>query len=249
MTESEWLQCADPNKLYMDRFATVPKPMRKLRLFACGCCRQIWEDITDPRCRLAVEVAEGYVDGLATDEQLDAGADSVEAACDEIVRGDPQGVKQTAAHAAEMALRAPSDVAHPVAYVMTHRARETGKYATLRSGHFPRISALIRAVCGIPYGDYNREFNRNLAILADLFRDVFGNPYRLHTAHPSWLTTAVKSVAQGIYDERAFERLGILADALEKAGCDDIEFLDHCRRAQVHVRGCWVLDLLLDKQP
>src|SRR5439155_24569283 len=59
--------------------------------------------------------------------------------------------------------------------------------------------------------------------------------------------TVVK-LAQGIYDDRAFARLPILADALEEAGCMDTEILDHCRRAREHVRGCWVLDLLLGKE-
>jgi hypothetical protein len=68
---------------------------------------------------------------------------------------------------------------------------------------------------------------------------------------PSWLAwndgTVVK-LAQGIYDDRAFDRLPVLADALEEAGCDDADILDHCRRPGEHVRGCWVVDLLLGKK-
>jgi hypothetical protein len=55
-------------------------------------------------------------------------------------------------------------------------------------------------------------------------------------------------LAQGIYDERAFERLPILADALEDAGCTDAAILVHCRGPGPHVRGCWVVDLILGKQ-
>ena len=52
-------------------------------------------------------------------------------------------------------------------------------------------------------------------------------------------------LARAAYDERAFERLPVLADALEDAGCGDAEILDHLRAPKLHARGCWVLDLLL----
>jgi hypothetical protein len=58
----------------------------------------------------------------------------------------------------------------------------------------------------------------------------------------------VARLARGIYDDRAFDRLPILADALEDAGCHDTAILDHCRQPGPHVRGCWVVDLLLGKE-
>jgi hypothetical protein len=67
------------------------------------------------------------------------------------------------------------------------------------------------------------------------------------TMNPAWLTSAVVSLAAGIYTDRAFDRLPILADALEDAGCDRAEVLDHCRGTGPHARGCWVVDLLLGK--
>jgi hypothetical protein len=70
-------------------------------------------------------------------------------------------------------------------------------------------------------------------------------------AEPSWLAWndgTVPRIAQDIYDEWAFDRLPILADALEDAGCDNADILAHCRQAGEHVRGCWVVDLLLDKR-
>jgi hypothetical protein len=83
---------------------------------------------------------------------------------------------------------------------------------------------------------------------AHLLREVIGNPFRPVTVHPSWLArndgTVVK-LAQAINDERAFNRLLILADALEEAGCTDFDILAHCRSPGPHVRGCWVIDLLL----
>jgi hypothetical protein len=55
-------------------------------------------------------------------------------------------------------------------------------------------------------------------------------------------------LAQAIYDDRAFDRLPILADALEEAGCTDADILNHCRRPGEHVRGCWAIDLVLGKR-
>ncbi|MBL8793030.1 MAG: hypothetical protein JNM56_03935 [Planctomycetia bacterium] len=82
----------------------------------------------------------------------------------------------------------------------------------------------------------------------NLIRDLFGNPFRPVSVHPAWLTSTVTSLAQGIYDERTFDCLPILADALEDAGCDNADILNHCRQPGEHVRGCWVLDLLLAKE-
>jgi hypothetical protein len=80
-----------------------------------------------------------------------------------------------------------------------------------------------------------------------VIRDVFGNPFRPTTVDPSWLTTNVGQLARFIYDSRAFDRLPLLGDALEDAGCDDATILSHCRTPGEHVRGCWVVDLLLGK--
>ena len=81
--------------------------------------------------------------------------------------------------------------------------------------------------------------------LADSIRDIFGNPFCPAALDRVWLTTDVIALARGIYAERAFDRMPILADALQDAGCDNAEVLDHCRGPGPHVRGCWVVDLLL----
>jgi hypothetical protein len=80
---------------------------------------------------------------------------------------------------------------------------------------------------------------------AALVREIFGYPCRAWTVDPRWLTSTVVALAQAIYDDRAFERMPILADALEDAGCINTEILAHCRGPGPHVRGCWVVDLLL----
>jgi hypothetical protein len=89
------------------------------------------------------------------------------------------------------------------------------------------------------------------AELCALFRDVFGNPFHAITVPAPWLAAAdgaAAKVARGIYEDRAFDRLPILADALEEAGCTREAILSHCRGPGPHVRGCWVVDLVLGKE-
>jgi hypothetical protein len=78
-------------------------------------------------------------------------------------------------------------------------------------------------------------------------RDLYGNPFRPVTIEPRWLTSNVVDLSRTIYDERDFDRLPILADALMDAGCADESILSHCRSEGPHVRGCWVVDLVLGK--
>src|SRR5262249_8541137 len=81
---------------------------------------------------------------------------------------------------------------------------------------------------------------------AALLRDIFGNPFRPvaidRTIHRPDGTVAL--FAEAVYDDRTFDRLPILADALEEAGCTDAAILEHCRGPGPHVRGCWVVDLV-----
>ena len=84
-----------------------------------------------------------------------------------------------------------------------------------------------------------------------LLREVFGNPFGPLTIDPLWLAWnggTVTTLAQSIYDDRAFDRLPIMADALEEAGCTNADILAHCRQPGEHVRGCWVVDLILGKE-
>jgi hypothetical protein len=84
--------------------------------------------------------------------------------------------------------------------------------------------------------------------LANLLRDIFGNPFRPVTFSPSWRTDTAVSLARQMYDARDFSAMPILADALQDAGCDDDDILTHCRGPAPHVRGCWVCDLVLGKE-
>ena len=86
-----------------------------------------------------------------------------------------------------------------------------------------------------------------LRLQCDLVRCVFGNPFRPVVPDPVWLTSDVVLLASGVYEEKAFDRLPILADALQDAGCDNHDVLQHCRGVGPHTRGCWVVDLVLGK--
>lgn len=85
------------------------------------------------------------------------------------------------------------------------------------------------------------------AVQAALLRDIFGNPFRSATFSPSWRTDTVVAIAAQMYESRCFDAMSVLADALMDAGCDNEDILNHCRAYGSHVRGCWVVDLILGK--
>jgi hypothetical protein len=105
----------------------------------------------------------------------------------------------------------------------------------------PDILYRLRKVSGAPSStEEYREHSR-------LLRDIFGNPFRPVAIDPRWLTASVLDLARAIYDGRAFEHMPILADALMDAGCGNEDIINHCRGDGPHVRGCWVVDLILGK--
>jgi hypothetical protein len=83
---------------------------------------------------------------------------------------------------------------------------------------------------------------------AGLLRCLFGNPFRPVSLDPGWLMPTVRQVTQAIYDERRFTEMGILADALEEAGCTDASLLGHCRQGGEHACGCFALDRVLGRR-
>lgn len=82
---------------------------------------------------------------------------------------------------------------------------------------------------------------------ADLVREIIGNPFRPVTFRAEWRTEAAVGIAAQMYDSREFGNMPVLADALQDAGCEDADVLAHCRDGGTHVRGCWVVDLVLGK--
>ncbi|VTU01523.1 Uncharacterized protein (Fragment) OS=uncultured bacterium PE=4 SV=1 [Gemmataceae bacterium] len=85
--------------------------------------------------------------------------------------------------------------------------------------------------------------------IIDLMHEVIGNPFWPVVFSSKWRTSTAVAIAQGMYESRDFGAMPILADALQDAGCDSDDVLDHCRDPErVHVRGCWVVDLVLGKE-
>jgi hypothetical protein len=223
MTEAEWLASDDPTPmLALGRRETGD---RKLRLFAVACCRRIWPLIRRQQWRRAVEAAEGVADRTVSEQQRRV-----------IQSATFQALKEHRRHSpAYSALRA----ARVTYYCLEKRIRPS-KVMTVAVG-------AASGKCEARGKLWARRYHREKAATAHLLRDVFGNPFRPVTADPAWLTSTVVSLAQTIYEERAFDRLPILADALEDAGCDSAEVLAHCRGEGPHVRGCWAIDMLLGK--
>jgi hypothetical protein len=118
----------------------------------------------------------------------------------------------------------------------------------VRLGH----AAMQEAYGGGRFPDYisvgDRAYQAERSAQSALVRDIFGNPFRPVAFNPRWRTADVLGLARGIYEERAFDRLPLLADALMDAGCDPDDILTHCRSEGPHVRGCWVVDLVLGKE-
>ena len=105
----------------------------------------------------------------------------------------------------------------------------------------------LRNTVNAPYSWVERA-QEAIIVQAALFRDIFGNPFRPVVFSPAWRTDTAVSLARGMYESRDFGAMPILADALQDAGCDNDDILNHCRDPkQVHVCGCWVVDLVLGK--
>lgn len=118
--------------------------------------------------------------------------------------------------------------------------------AVARVAFVPKWVALLgrQALAGSTESDATER-----AAQADLLRDIFGNPFRPATFSLEWRTDTAVTIARTMYDSRDFSAMPILADALQDAGCDSEDILSHCRDTSLtHVRGCWVVDLVLGMQ-
>jgi hypothetical protein len=191
---------------------------RKLRLFAVACCRTIWHLLPDECSKQAVTIADLFADGLATREKLAAARIGAEVVV---------GLGRTAARGA--ARVAVDDAAHSAWCAYRCAAWSKGKHISSPKAYRAVVSDALK--------------DQTL-----LLRDTISNPFRPVALDPAWLTPAVVQMAQVIYEDRTFNRLPELADALQESGCDNEEILSHCRQPGEHVRGCWVLDLVLGKE-
>jgi hypothetical protein len=221
MTEEQWLTEDHPRAML--EWLRGKASDRKLRLFAVACARR--SSMAVPEDALAV--AERHADGLATEGELAAVAEAV--------------ARSTAP------LLTPE---HRRSMWGNEDAGEAWVAESFAMRHAP--SAALAAVEGVIQAEYHSldgegEVWRRYDAGATM-REIIGNPFRPVVVPAAWLTRTVVSLAGAVYEERAFDRLPILADALEDAGCTDQAILNHSRGPGPHVRGCWVVDLLLGKQ-
>jgi hypothetical protein len=227
MTEEGWLKAIDPGPML--QFLKGRMSDRKLRLFACGCCRRIWDLITDKRSRLAVAVSESFADGIAGPTE-----------------------RRKAALSAHELLTQPIDDFYSAPFFAANAAVLTTGLPALRAA--TATSGAVQNAVSFSispsknYPDPLKVREKEEAIQAQYVRCIFGNPFRPVTLNPSWLTPTVLALANGIYQDKAFDRLPIRADALQDSGCDNEDVLNHCRQPGLHTRGCWTLDLVLGRE-
>jgi hypothetical protein len=216
MTEAEWLTTSDG--LTMLFYLRGKCSDRKLRLFACACCRRIWDLFPCQENRDLVAAVERYPDGNYDDPELNA--------------------------AITDSTRREREFARDQNYwIAKNLGRSYYKMSAFQSAQETAVS--------VAHQEPERGFSKDeFAAQAALLREVFGNPFRPATMDAAWLASnggVVTSVARWIDETGAFDDLPILADALEEAGCLDVDVLRHCREKGPHVRGCWVVDLILAK--
>jgi hypothetical protein len=203
---------------------------RKLRLFTCACCRQVLNPFAPRVVERALAAAEAFADGeisAATLAEVNRAVGRAFAgATDDADRGT--GYLMHLSDACEWAC-CPDDA---------HAPGKAAQAAARAAADVPWPAA------GEPYWGCPDE----LAAQAEVVRDLFSNPFREVTFDPAWRTADALALARAMYEGRDFGAMPILADALQDAGCDDEEMLNHCRADREHVRGCWAVDLVLGKE-
>jgi hypothetical protein len=247
MTEEEWDRCEDWRPMLAALGDGIGE--RKGLLYLCAGMRHIWHLLYDEASRVAVDVAERMADGRATDEEIGRAGWASEAPtfgydfeADFIRDHAPDGNYSPGVRKLiEMGVFSEADI----------NSRE-------RLGDERVVERLINAA-GIAHLCFGRIRHQGLlgSYMLDhlsaepewpggwLVREIFGNPFRPPRFDPAWRTPDVMGLARTIYDEKAFDRLPILSDALLDAGCNEDRILAHCREAGPHARGCWVVDRVL----
>ena len=243
MTEAEWLNATEPGPM-LD-FLRGKANDRKLRLFACACCRSVLHIIKDATSLSAVETAERYTDGLTTVEEL---TQVRSRHSDNILSRSFRYLAWASGWAAtfNVTVWEAKQSADCVSNAVYHHDAETRKATNIDwpEGFEETYTPMVAGV----------QRHQSSCLL-----DIFGNPFRpsppLPLAILAWNDRTIPRIAEAIYEERQMPegtldtaRLGILADALLDAGCEDDELICHCRSEGPHVRGCWAIDLILGRE-
>jgi hypothetical protein len=233
MTETMWLTCIDPEPMLGSLRGKTSD--RKLRLFAVACCRRSRHAIADEASVEAINIAEDFADGNANEWAMHHARLKIDRQDDTLVSAILTSMPRYDRPSILMRYNV-------VDWSQTGQLKEIDRIC-LSGSRFPPEAAL--AVARRAASGQKRGLLQQTALLRCVFGPV---PFRPIILIGSWRTSNVTALAQSIYDDRAFDRLPILADALEDAGCDNADILNHCRQPGEHVRGCWVVDLVLRRE-
>src|SRR5262249_31181443 len=236
MTEVEWQRCRRPEA--MVSHITTAGTERKVRLFLSECCQRAAIAVDSERLRALLTDLDRCIEGAKGPDDLAVlrrGAWQAALDIDQPLRnrnGILQWNGECSAAAAVVCATNPylqSGFSDSGIQSAASHARDAVRRSV--RGRHDRASA------------ETTEARYQLALL----RDIFGNPFRSVTFPPEWRTSTAVAMARQLYDSRGFAVMTILADALQDAGCDSDDILSHCRGTGPHVRGCWVVDLVLEK--
>lgn len=241
MTEANWLLSTrlEDNLKRLRKEASE----RKLRLYACACARQLWPHFDHPRCFTAIEVAEQVADGIVDFAKQLAERNSMRSIAQWKAWRNEIEWKEVAR---SVHLRSISrDVIQPD----IRKAVLTTQRSTLSAAaELALYESRRQTVSPENYNAGKKAIVEMEDILRHLLQDIFGNPFRPVALDPASRTSTVLALAQQMYESRDFAPMPMLADALQDAGCEDEAVLGHCRSDGPHVRGCWVIDLILGKE-
>jgi hypothetical protein len=222
MNQKTWLKSTDPREM-LRHLGDAPSD-RKLRLFSCACCRRAWKFAQDKRLEPLLLLFEGVADGTVKDRRRAPARTQ----CYKLTQADV-GASQ-----------------HCLAWEMWGGMRKSfvrqdndlGESAAAAFGYSAGTGRKFHAL---------KEAER--AEQARVVREIFGNPFLPVAFDPAWRTDTVLTLARQMYEARDFGAAPILADAVQDAGCNHPELLTHLRAPNgEHYRGCWVIDLVLDRQ-
>jgi hypothetical protein len=252
MTESEWLACDDLEPLLGSLHARGA--FRKLRLFACACCRRLDRLLDQTGLGALLDRLERWADETGATRTLLALHRDILSREGTYEPGTPPRLLVRALGSAALVSITGTD-AHNAAWLVRAAeqvlAQETDEANALVEewshdlGGPPRLEADRYAAGLDDYAACIAEVTRDEQLR--LLRCIAGNPFEPARADPAWREWqhgTVVGLARTIYEEPAFEQMPVLADALEDAGCTNEAILAHCRQDTAHARGCWVLDML-----
>jgi hypothetical protein len=229
MTEHEWLTARVPWEML--NFARERASARKLRLFACACCRSVLNEFAPGVAERAVVAAELYADGEIKADTLERVRHTLTATASAAERADRSTGSGYLTH-----------LLHACRFASSVHLGTTGEYAA---------RATARAAADVPVlGSEHFSLPEQLAehaVQCELLRCLGGNPFAPVAFDPAWRTSDAVALAQSMYESRDFSAMPILADALQEAGCENEPVLTHCRDPRDHARGCWVCDAVLSK--